>query len=1478
MPDQNINLAARAENTDPWPGPRSYTAREADRFIGRERETGELLWLLDHYDIVVLYGKSGIGKTSLLHAGVLRQLGDIGCTAVKCTYKYAGDELPFSQRLKEDFKPAPQAEAAAEGGFIGTPPDDGETLWQYFHRRDLEFKDGQGNRTTPVIVLDHFESALGATSMRKDATIDFFNELGAVLEHRVSEATRRRLAADPDWRSRFDPEHQSVKVIISLREDYLAELDTWSMRLPSLFKNRFRLLPLNKENATKVITVPGEGIVDPAAVEGILALVAAPTNDPPTQSVREEAYEPILLSLICQRLNGKRKAEEETAGTPRLIDADLVRKVGPNILGDFYCDSFGTMPAKVREWVEAPPNLVTDSGKRNVVREGDIAGSGGPDEQQLKMLIDEHLLIRELRHGEPWIELVHDRLVEPVLESRRRRVETERLEKESNETGEHLREIAAQLRLELRSPDTSKFRQNPKSESGRRWEIIEKLKELSQSPQAAKFGQLLKICFALWAENLCNSGYFDHASGVIPMVDELGAGGKQNDPSNPIHTLMSYVRGVIALGTGDLNDAEDWLTKASLAEPAADSDEPNPDLTRVRVLSKIRLGDVATERYLSKDALRLFEEALELAKAAEDDSTMDDDVRDWKVQAFCGMARNLSIEDSDEKARLIKEAGQCASDKGASPRWKYLGSRVRLLRAAVALDTEDEEMRAEKLDDADNLITDAANAARALMKRDAGNLEWAILRAEGELLRGRVTAGRRLSEGRFDWDEALRTMNEAKAECERILLQQPDWVRGIRMLTVIEWHQAQLLLAKFHEGKSENSNDLLDAIACYKCAEDQLSRLPKRPWAQRGMALCIGGRALVRPDAPQVELFRDAIGVLNGIEGPSRQSPEILGAESSYQLQIAEALKGKDESASIQAYLRYVECVAQMPLPSLNELQNVVYASYQLAEKNVAAGELDLAEANYRRAVEALERAAGSWLSRGEVLEELGTSSGFAGPDSKSGKAVLELSLRRIDILRDAIAAMWIKADKPSRAVTSMTQAVNDSLDLWSRYPGRDGVYEKREKTVKQAAKFLETLRLEAVGTSGENPGSAAATEDANVEALRAVVRRALDANTLPVADERAQNWSLPPLIPGAWWTLGLAEQDEEVSRLPPQAMKKIGDLIVLRVRQLRLDCYEDGWLWEMEVRRPDGRTAIFTYIRQKGRFTELTGEARPLHELNDSAPLKTHTADRAAAYLLLFSTAIQNSCGRFIILQDVNSLHWLRDVPASSKGEIARSIRPMIMVGERGNWIAKATMQYSDAIYYVEMRLRRSGQVEMLTDDPFKGDVPIMAEYFLGGLRCLPERQSARYEMKRAASDKRWEDAAEAASQWVRFIEEELVAPEGPVKYEERVEAYSEWAMNCLLSKDFTTALKAADEVLASMDNNDGGLDRLKFLRADALVFLGRPSEASDVYSQAAAVQTPKSGGGRLKAVEKDLAQFEDAGLPGEGIAYIRTLIGEIN
>ncbi len=64
----------RIDAQNPWPGLAAYDEASMAFFFGRETEVAALMQYIRHSPITVLYGKSGLGKSSLLQAGLIPKL------------------------------------------------------------------------------------------------------------------------------------------------------------------------------------------------------------------------------------------------------------------------------------------------------------------------------------------------------------------------------------------------------------------------------------------------------------------------------------------------------------------------------------------------------------------------------------------------------------------------------------------------------------------------------------------------------------------------------------------------------------------------------------------------------------------------------------------------------------------------------------------------------------------------------------------------------------------------------------------------------------------------------------------------------------------------------------------------------------------------------------------------------------------------------------------------------------------------------------------------------------------------------------------------------------------------------------------------------------------------------------------------------------------------------------------------------------
>ena len=404
---------------NPWPGLASF--READRelFFGRELETQELVRLALRERLTVLFGLSGLGKTSLLRAGLFPLLRQENILPVYV-------RLDFSEEregtLAGQVRQAIVREAEAAGIEAPSFPAS-ETLWESLHRQGAELWSPRNRIVTPLLVFDQFEEVF--TLGRRNAagaeeTEAFLTELADLCEGSVPASVRERLEADPSATRELSFTRHPYKILLSLREDFLPELEGLRGRIRSIVQNRFRLRRMNGDNALRVVTQAGGHLVEPDAPDRIVRFVAGRESDS-TVPLAELEIEPALLSVVCRELNNKRRAQ----GLPQ-ITAGLVSGNRDEILSELYERSVNDLGPEVRSFIEE--RLLTKSGFRDTVALENAVESPGVTRAALDKLTDRRLLRIEDRGGQQRLELTHDVLTGVIRKSRdqRRELEAER--------------------------------------------------------------------------------------------------------------------------------------------------------------------------------------------------------------------------------------------------------------------------------------------------------------------------------------------------------------------------------------------------------------------------------------------------------------------------------------------------------------------------------------------------------------------------------------------------------------------------------------------------------------------------------------------------------------------------------------------------------------------------------------------------------------------------------------------------------------------------------------------------------------------------------------------------------------------------------------------------------------------------------------------------------------------------------------------
>ena len=399
----------------PWPGLISFTEADHSFFFGREREVTELARVIRQETVTVFFGKSGLGKSSILRAGVSPLLRESHFIPVYIRLNHAEEAPPLEDQVEVRIE-----EVLAEEEIEAPKPVRAETLWEYFHKKDSDWWDGQNRLVRPILIFDQFEELLTvgqSNPVRAARTSSFLAELEDLVENRPPAALLKRFDADRAVARNYDLERTDYRVVLTLREDFLPDLEGLRERLRTIMFNRFRLLPLNGEQAMEVILKPGGHLVEEQVALRIVDFVSSSERsrlqpEVTRAKVGKRAIEPALLSVILQELNNRRIQ----AGQDK-ITAELVGNAqAAEIFQDFYRRGLQGMDGTVREFIE--DCLLTSSGARNRIAEEDALTKRGMSPEIVTTLIDRRIVQRETTGNVKWLELTHDTLADVVRADR----------------------------------------------------------------------------------------------------------------------------------------------------------------------------------------------------------------------------------------------------------------------------------------------------------------------------------------------------------------------------------------------------------------------------------------------------------------------------------------------------------------------------------------------------------------------------------------------------------------------------------------------------------------------------------------------------------------------------------------------------------------------------------------------------------------------------------------------------------------------------------------------------------------------------------------------------------------------------------------------------------------------------------------------------------------------------------------------------
>jgi phospholipase C len=384
--------------TSPYKGLDHYEEKDSPFFFGRDVQCDLVIANLLATRLTLLYGESGVGKTSLLQAGVVPRLRTEPDIIVIVFRSWDHDPVA---RLSEAIRAAAGLQPSASESSLA------ETITECTEQLECDL----------IVILDQFEEYFTYHPQESD---------GNPFESYFSQAVNQR--------------DLHVSFLISIREDALAWLDRFKGRIPNLFGNYLRVKHLDQTAAREAIRQP-LGVYDrrlaepehldiePALVDAVLEQVRvgavqlgrAARGIADGAAAGESRIEAPYLQLVLTRL-----WDEEQEVHSRVLRAKTLERLGgaERIIRTHLDDAMATLSSEERDLAARVFRfLVTPSGTKIAYHAADLADYAEATAEEVGSLLDrlsgQRLrILRGIADGK--YEIYHDVLAAGILDWRAR--------------------------------------------------------------------------------------------------------------------------------------------------------------------------------------------------------------------------------------------------------------------------------------------------------------------------------------------------------------------------------------------------------------------------------------------------------------------------------------------------------------------------------------------------------------------------------------------------------------------------------------------------------------------------------------------------------------------------------------------------------------------------------------------------------------------------------------------------------------------------------------------------------------------------------------------------------------------------------------------------------------------------------------------------------------------------------------------------
>ncbi len=427
----------------PYRGIKPFRYADRNIFAAREWEKEQLLNLISLYRGSLVFGQSGIGKSSLINAGLVPKLVEYNYQAeiIRVSPNRNGTFIIYKiskNDAEEIYLPSLFDGTGNNGAQLNVSLEDFKTIiFSQLYDADNEIgtiapdetKSPGGpvvEKPTPVLIFDQFEELITLFEETSNKTL-------AQSEVNLQERKDFQLQLIEFFRDCYYNKNLRVKFIFVFREDYLAKFSKLLRAIPDLRDHTLRLKAISQEDIYDIIKCPFSEdkatYSDPPFTEELMVLLTAKLKD----YFGEENAILTDIQIVCQYLyelpEGQRMELFVKDGKEKLLPIKTIIQL-------FYEKLLEKLPEQSKPLaIDVLSLLVLNERTRNVYHRDaiidDLQNDYSPDD--IKSVLNEldtgtRIVRSEVRSGGIYYEINSESII-PYINDLKKVRENEELEK-----------------------------------------------------------------------------------------------------------------------------------------------------------------------------------------------------------------------------------------------------------------------------------------------------------------------------------------------------------------------------------------------------------------------------------------------------------------------------------------------------------------------------------------------------------------------------------------------------------------------------------------------------------------------------------------------------------------------------------------------------------------------------------------------------------------------------------------------------------------------------------------------------------------------------------------------------------------------------------------------------------------------------------------------------------------------------------------